>query len=96
MGENRPSRSRNGGAARHVALGSAPSPRLNQQAGNDKSPIPTYSGERSTLLRSHKRFYRWALSHQSEDALNHSRPVLMTAKKFHIELEKKSDGRIVD
>ena len=58
---------------RQVELNSAPSPSLNQQAGNDRFPIPIYSGERSTLHNFLKLFYAWALSFQSEDALNHSR-----------------------
>ena len=33
---------------RQAELGSAPSPRLNQQAGNDRFPIPIYSGECSS------------------------------------------------
>ena len=53
---------------REVKLDSAPSPPLNQHTGNDRFPIPIYSGERSTLPRPLKRFYTWALSHQSEDA----------------------------
>ena len=36
---------------RQIKLGSAPSPPLNQQAGNYRFPIPIYSGERSTLSR---------------------------------------------
>ena len=35
---------------RQVELSSAPSPPLNQQAGNDRFPISIYSGERSTYL----------------------------------------------
>ena len=56
---------------RQVVLGSAPSAPLNQQAGNDRFPIPIYSGERSTLSWFLKIFYAWALSSQSGDALNH-------------------------
>ena len=56
---------------RQVVLGSAPSPPLNQQAGNNRFPIPIYSGERSTLSRFLKIFYAWALSSQSGHALNH-------------------------
>ena len=70
-----------------VELGSAPSPPLNQQAGNDRFPIPMYSGERGTLSRFLKLFYTWALSNKSEDALNHSRAVIMTTKKSRSELE---------
>ena len=69
-----------------VELGSAPSPPLNQQAGNDRFPIPMYSGERSTLSRFLKLFYTWALSNKSEDALNHSRPVVMTTTTSRTEL----------
>ena len=57
---------------RQVELGSAPSPPLNQQAGNDKFLIPIYSGERSILSRFFKLFYMWTLSHKSEDALNYN------------------------
>ena len=42
---------------RQVELGSAPLPPLNQQAGNDRFPIPIYSGERSTLSRFLRLFY---------------------------------------
>ena len=60
---------------RQDKLGSAPSPPLNQQAENYRFPIPIYSGERSTLPRFLKLFYTWALLSQSENALNHSRPL---------------------
>ena len=63
---------------RQVELGSASSPPLNHLAGNDRFPIPIYSGERSTLSRFLKLFFTWALSSQSEDALNHNRPIIMT------------------
>ena len=43
---------------RQVELSSAPSPPLNQQAGNDRFPIPIYSGERSTLPNFLKAFLR--------------------------------------
>ena len=43
---------------RQVELSSAPSPPLNQQAGNDRFPIPIYSGERSTLPNFLKTFLR--------------------------------------
>ena len=72
---------------RRVEIGSAPSPTLNQQAGNDKYPIPMNSGERSILSRFLKRFYTWVLSYISEDVLNDSRPVVMTTKKSRTELE---------
>ena len=42
---------------KQVELGSAPSPPLNQQAGNDRFPIPIYSGQRSILSRFLKLFY---------------------------------------
>ena len=42
---------------RQVELGSAPLPPLNQQAGNDRFPIPIYSGERSTMSRFLRLFY---------------------------------------
>ena len=42
---------------RQVEIGSVPSPPLNQQAGNDRFPIPIYSGERSSLSRFLKLFY---------------------------------------
>ena len=35
---------------RQVELGSAPSPPLNQQAGNDRLPIPTNSGDVASCL----------------------------------------------
>ena len=50
---------------RQVELSSAPSPSLNQQAGNDRFPIPIYSGERSTPPNFLKPFYAGALSFQS-------------------------------
>ena len=43
---------------RQVELSSAPSPPLNQQAGNDRFPIPIYSGECSTLPNFLKTFLR--------------------------------------
>ena len=67
--------------------GPAPLPSQNQHAGNYRFPIPIYSGERSILSRFLKLFYTWALSHKSEDALNYCRPVIMTTKKFRLELE---------
>ena len=81
---------------RQVELGSAPSPPLNQQTGNDRFPIPIYSGERSTLSTFLKIFYTWALSHKSKDALNYSRPVLMTTKKSRTELEVEYGRRNVE
>ena len=41
---------------RQVELGSAPLPPQNQQAVNDRFPIPIYAGERSTLSRFLKSF----------------------------------------
>ena len=72
---------------KQVELGSAPSPPLNQQAGNDRFPIPIYSGQRSILSRFLKLFYTWALSSKSEDALTHSQPIVMTTAKSRTELE---------
>ena len=70
---------------------------LNQQAENDRFPIPIYSsGERSTLSRFLKLFYTWALSHKSEDALNYSRSVIMTTKKSRTELEVEYGRRNVE
>ena len=80
---------------RQVELGSPPSPPLNQKAGNDRFPIAIYSGERSTLSRSLKFFYTWTISHQSEDALNYSRPVVMTTKKSRGEIEVEYSRRNV-
>ena len=80
---------------RQVELSSAPSPPLNQQAGNDRFPIPSYSGERSTLSRFLKLFYTWALSSQSEDALNHSRPIIMLRDNSRRELEREYGRQIV-
>ena len=45
-----------------------------------------YSGERSSLSMFLKLLYTWTLSHKSEDALNYSRPVIMTSKKSRSEL----------
>ena len=66
---------------RQVERGSAALPPQNQQAGTDRFPIPMYSGERNSLSRFLKYFYTWALSSQSENVLNHSRPVIMTGDK---------------
>ena len=73
---------------RQVERGSAPLPPQNQQAGTDRFPIPMYSGERKRLSRFLKYFYIWALSSQSEDALNHSRSIIMTGNKSRRELER--------
>ena len=72
---------------RQVERGSAPLPSQNQQAKTDRFPIPMYSGERNSLSSFLKHFYTWALSSQSEDALNHGRPIIMTEDKSRIELE---------
>ena len=42
-----------------------------------------------------KRFYTWALSSQSEDALNHGRPIIMTGDSSRIELEREYGRHIV-
>ena len=79
---------------RQVELGSAPLPPLNQQAGNDRVPIPIYSGDCNTLSRLLKLFYTWALSSQSEDALSHSRPIIMTGDNSCRELEREYGRQI--
>ena len=81
---------------RQVERGSAPLPPLNQQAGTHRFPIPMYSGERSSLSRFLKLFYTWALSHESEDALSYSRPVIMTSEKSRSELEIEYGWRDVE
>ena len=80
---------------RQVERGSAPLPPQNQQAGTDRFPILMYSGERNSLSRFLKHFYTWALSSQSEDALNHSRPIIMTGNSSRIELEREYGRQIV-
>ena len=70
---------------KQVELGSAPSPPLNQQAGIDRFPIPIYSRERITLSRFLK----------SENALNHSRPIIRTGNNTRRELERESGRNIV-
>ena len=55
-----------------------------------------YSGKRSSLSRFLKLFYTWALSHKSEDALNYSRPIIMTSNKSRSELEIKYGRRDVE
>ena len=67
---------------------SAPLPSQNQQVGTDRFPIPMYSGGRSSLSRFLKFFYTWALLSQSEDALNHSRPIIMTGDNSRKELKR--------
>ena len=73
---------------RQVERGSAPLPSQNQQAGTDRFPILMYSGERNSLSGFLKHFYTWALSSQSEDALNHGRPIIMTRDSSRRELER--------
>ena len=80
---------------RQVERGSAPLPPQNQQAGIDRFPIPIYSGERNSLSRFLKHFYTWALSSQLEDALNHSRPTIMTGDNSRRELEREYGRQIV-
>ena len=80
---------------RQVERGSAPLSPQNQQAGTDRFPIPMYSGERNSLFRFLKHFYTWALSSQSEDTLNHSRPVIMTGDSSSRELEREYCRQIV-
>ena len=63
---------------RQVERGSAPLPSQDQQAGTDRFSIPMYCGERISLSRFLKYFYTWALPSQSEDALNHGRPIIMS------------------
>ena len=70
-------------------------PLQNQQAGTDRFPIPMYSGERNSLSRFLKHFYTWVLSSQSEDALNHSRPIIMTGDSSRRELEREYGKQIV-
>ena len=80
---------------RQVERGLAPLPSQNQQAGTDRFPIPMYSGERNSLSRFLKHFYTWALSSQSEGALSHSCPVIMTGDKSRRELEREYGRHIV-
>ena len=54
-----------------------------------------YSGERNSLSRSLKHVYTWALSSQSEDALNHSRPIIMAGDISRRELEREYGRQIV-
>ena len=54
-----------------------------------------YSGERNSLSRVLKHLYTWALSSQSEDALNHSRPIIMTGDYSRRELEREYGRQIV-
>ena len=79
---------------RQVERGSASMLPQNQQAGT--FPIPMYFGERNGLPRFLKLFYSWALSHRSENALSHSRPVIMTSNKSRSELEGEYGGRDVE
>ena len=78
---------------RQVERGSTPLPPQNQQAGT--FPIPMYSGERSSLSRFLKQFHTWALSSRSEDALSHSRPVILVGDKSRRELEIEYGRQIV-
>ena len=81
---------------RQVERGSAPLPPQNQQARTDRFPIPMYSGERHSLSRFlTKQFYTWALSSQSEDALNHSRSNIMTGDNSRRELEREYGRQII-
>ena len=80
---------------RQVERGSAALPPPNQQAGTDRFPIPMYSGERSSLPRFLKHFYTWDLPSQSEDALNHSSPIIMTGDSSRRELEIEYGRQIV-
>ena len=76
-----------------VERNSTPLPTPNQQAGT--FPIPTYSGERSSLSRFLNQFHAWALSSRSEDALSHSRLVILTGDKSRRELEIEYGRQIV-
>ena len=78
---------------RQVERGLTPLLSQNQQAGT--FPIPVYSGERSSLSRFLKQFHTWALSSRSEDALNNSRPVILTGDKSRRELEIEYGRQIV-
>ena len=78
---------------RQVERGSTPLPSQNQQAGT--FPVPMYSGERSSLSRFLQQFHTWALSSRSEDALSHSRPVILTGDKSRRELEIEYGRQIV-
>ena len=80
---------------RQIESRSVPSLPLNQQAGNDRFPIPIYSGERSTLPRLLKPFYIWALLSQSEDTLNHICPIIMTGDNSRRELERECGSQIM-
>ena len=53
------------------------------------------SGERNSLSRFLKHFHTWALSSQSEDALSHSCPVIMTGDRSRRELEIEYGRHIV-
>ena len=80
---------------RQVERGSAALPPQNQQAGTDRFPIPMYSVRRNSLPRFLKHSYRWVLPSQSEDALNHSRPIIMTEDSSRRELEIEYGRQIV-
>ena len=81
---------------KQVERGSAPLPPQSQQVGTVRFPIPTYSGKRSTPYRFLKHFYTWALSSQSEDALKHSRPIIMTGDSSRREMEREYGRHIVE
>ena len=70
-------------------------PSQNQQAGTDRVPVPMYSAECSSLSRFLNVFYTCALSSQSEDALNHSRPIIMTGDNSRRDLEREYGRQIV-
>ena len=80
---------------RQVERSSAPLPPQNQQAGTDRFMIPMYSGERNSLSRFLKHFHTWALCSKSKDALNHSRPIIMTGDNSRRELETEYGRQIV-
>ena len=80
---------------RQVERVSAPLSPQNQQAGTDRFPISMYSGERNNLSRFLKNFYMWALSSQSEDARNHSRPIIMSGDSSLRKLEREYGRQIV-
>ena len=70
-------------------------PPQNQQVGTDRFPIHMYSAECSSLSRFLKLFYTWALSSQSEDALNHSCPIIVTGYNSRRGLEREYGRQIV-
>ena len=80
---------------KQVERGSTPLPTQNQQAGTDRFAIPMYFGERNSLSRFLKHLYTWAPSSQSEGALNHGRPIIMTGDSSRIELEREYGRHIM-